>query len=131
VPRGNETILLAEDEEGVRSVVQMTLESNGYTVLVAKNGQDALKLCQDHQGSIELLITDVVMPQMSGRQLADRVVAMRSKIKVLYLSAYTDDAIVRHGVLNAGMAFLQKPFTPLILGRKVREILGNAAAWVM
>ncbi|HZZ81324.1 MAG TPA: response regulator [Gemmataceae bacterium] len=131
VPRGNETILLAEDEEAVRSVVQMTLESNGYTVLVAQSGQDALKLCQDFRAPIHLLITDVVMPQMSGRQLADRAVVERPEIKVLYLSGYTDDAIVRHGVLQAGMAFLQKPFTPLILGRKVREVLGNATTWVI
>lgn len=131
MPRGTETILLAEDEEGVRAAVCLALESNGYTVLAARNGDEALQLCRQHSDPIHLLITDVVMPQMSGRQLADLVVAQRSRIKVLYLSGYTDDAVVRHGVLEAGMAFLQKPFTPLALARKVREILGNPATWVI
>lgn len=127
MPRGTETILLAEDEEGVRKIVRHTLESNGYTVLEASSGDEAAQLCQQHPSPIHLLMTDVVMPQMSGRQLANLVVGMRPTMKVLYLSGYTDDAVVRHGVLQAGMAFLQKPFTPLVLARKVREVLGVAA----
>ncbi|HZZ78912.1 MAG TPA: PAS domain S-box protein [Gemmataceae bacterium] len=122
---GTETILLAEDQEDVRSLASLALESSGYTVLGTSSGPEAVELCRQHPHPIHLLMTDVVMPQMSGRQLADLVVALRPSIKVLYLSGYTDDAVVRHGVLEAGMAFLQKPFTPQLLARKVREVLGT------
>ena len=123
VPRGTETILLAEDQEEVRAIVRLALESKGYTVLAARNGNEAMQLCKQHSGPIHLLMTDVVMPKMNGRQLAVLVVDQRPQIKVLYLSGYTDDAVVRHGVLETEMAFLQKPFTPMDLARKVREVL--------
>jgi two-component system, cell cycle sensor histidine kinase and response regulator CckA len=125
LPQGKGTVVLAEDEEGVRSVGSMALRSAGYNVLEARDGADALNLCQEHDGPIELLVTDVIMPLMSGRQLADHLACTRPETKVLYVSGYVDDAIVRHGVLEAGMAFLQKPFTPAGLARKVQEILGH------
>ncbi len=123
VPRGSETILLVEDEEGVRSMVRGVLESHGYRVLEAQQARDVLQYCQNESGTIHLLLTDVVMPKMSGRELAERVIALHPETRVLYMSGYTDDAIVHHGVLNPGLAFIQKPFTPEALMRKVREVL--------
>ena len=121
--RGTETIVVAEDAEGVRAVVQTVLRRNGYTVLPAPDGQTALDLVATHPEPIHLLITDVIMPGMSGRQLADRLRELRPGLKVLFVSGYTDDAIIRHGMLEPGIAFLQKPFTPESLTRKVREVL--------
>jgi PAS domain S-box-containing protein len=121
--RGSETIVVAEDAEGVRAVVQNVLRRNGYTVLPAPDGQTALDLVGTHPEPIHLLITDVIMPGMSGRQLADRLRDLRPGLKVLFVSGYTDDAIIRHGMLEPGIAFLQKPFTPESLTRKVREVL--------
>ena len=121
--RGTETIVVAEDAEGVRAVVQGVLRRNGYTVLPAPDGDTALDLVATHPEPIHLLITDVIMPGMSGRQLADRLRDLRPELKVLFVSGYTDDAIIRHGVLEPGIAFLQKPFTPESLSRKVREVL--------
>ncbi|HKQ62237.1 MAG TPA: PAS domain S-box protein [Candidatus Polarisedimenticolaceae bacterium] len=120
---GKETVILAEDEDGLRTLTRHVLQSCGYTVLEATGGSEALQLCQNHAGPIELLVTDVVMPEMSGRQLAERLQAARPGIKVLYLSGYTEDAMLRHGVQRAEAAFLQKPFTPGALARKVREVL--------
>ena len=121
--RGTETVLLAEDEQGVRSLAKIVLEAQGYTVLEAQNGGEALLLCERNEGKIHLLVSDVVMPQMSGPQLAERLSRLQPDMKVLYLSGYTDDAIVHHGVLNADTPFLQKPFSPQALARKVREVL--------
>jgi CheY-like chemotaxis protein len=104
-------------------VVREILEMYGYNVLEARHGVEALEISDRHQGPIHLMVTDVVMPQMSGRELAQRLQPLRPDMKVLYMSGYTDDAIVRHGVLGAGMAFLSKPFTPDALALKVREVL--------
>ena len=121
--RGTETILLVEDEEQVRTIVFNMLRRQGYRVLSAQHPGEALLLCQTHAGTIDLLLTDVVMPQMSGPELANRLTAGRPGMKVLCMSGYTDDSIVRHGVLESGVAFLQKPITPLSLTTKVREVL--------
>jgi PAS domain S-box-containing protein len=123
---GAETILLVEDDSAVRSLVSGVLKSSGYKVLVAQNGVDALVVHEQHQGGIDLLVTDVVMPQMNGPELAAHLARFRKKMKVIYISGYTDDAIVHHGVLDSDAAFLQKPFTPEALARKVREVLDTA-----
>jgi signal transduction histidine kinase/ActR/RegA family two-component response regulator len=121
--RGSETILLVEDEEQLRVVTRGILRRNGYHVLEACDGAEALRKCQQHEEPIQLLLTDVVMPEMSGRELADHVLPMRPDIRVLYMSGYTEDAIVHHRVLAPGIALLQKPITPESLLRKVREVL--------
>jgi two-component system cell cycle sensor histidine kinase/response regulator CckA len=107
----------------VRAVVREILEMSGYRVIEARHGAEAIELSNRHEGVIQLLVTDVVMPQMSGRELAQRLATLRPELKVLYMSGYTDDAIVRHGVLASGIAFLSKPFTPDALTVKVRELL--------
>jgi two-component system cell cycle sensor histidine kinase/response regulator CckA len=121
--QGSETILVVEDDQGVRMLARDVLEMDGYTVLEASHGQEALRVCEKHQGSIHLMVTDMVMPGMNGRQLAERLAPLRPEMKVLYVSGYTDNAILRQGVLEPGMAFLQKPITPGALARKVREVL--------
>jgi CheY-like chemotaxis protein len=123
---GTETILLVEDEDTVRLLVGDVLKEAGYTVLDAGNGSAALLLASEHAGPVHLLITDVVMPEMGGRQLVERLTPLRPDLKVLYLSGYTDDAVVRHGVLQAEVAFLQKPFTMAALTSKVRQVLDTA-----
>jgi two-component system, cell cycle sensor histidine kinase and response regulator CckA len=123
--RGCETVLLVEDEEGVRQLAHEYLETNGYTVLQAPDGNAALKLAGMHHGPIHLLMTDVVMPGISGRELAQRICQSRPDIKVLYMSGYTDQAVVHHGILESGSVLLQKPFTMSTLAIKLREILAG------
>jgi PAS domain S-box-containing protein len=123
LPQGRETVLLAEDEEQVRRIARVILEMNGYHVLEASGGDEALSIYKQHEGQIDLVMTDVVMPQMSGRELAQSLETLQPGIKVLYMSGYTDDAIVRHGLLDQEIAFIQKPFTPEALTYKVREVL--------
>jgi two-component system cell cycle sensor histidine kinase/response regulator CckA len=126
--RGTETILLVEDEEQLRTVATTVLVRNGYRVLPAARPEEALALAAAHDGPIALLLTDVVMPGMSGRDLARRVTASLPSLRVLYMSGYTDDAIVHHGVLDPGVSLLQKPITPDALLRRVREIIDGPAA---
>jgi two-component system cell cycle sensor histidine kinase/response regulator CckA len=120
---GSETILLVEDEEGVRDLARRILELKGYKVITASNPTEAAQVCGRHEGPIHLLLTDVIMPTMSGRQLAEHVAFLRPELKVLYMSGYTDNAIVPHGILEEGVQFLQKPFAPNLLIRRVREAL--------
>jgi len=123
---GDETILLVEDEDALRQLVRVTLEELGYTVLEAASGSEALALADNPQDQINLLLTDVVMPQQSGRKLAQELTAQRPDIKVLYMSGHTDDAVIRHGLLKAEVAFLPKPFTRNDLAAKIREVLDNS-----
>jgi PAS domain S-box-containing protein len=123
---GTETILLVEDEEGVRALTRQILQRHGYTVLEAEHGQDALLLCERYSGPIHLLLSDVVLAShMSGRELVQHLAPLRREMKVLYMSGYSDEAIVHHGVLEPGTAFLQKPFTTESLMRKLREVLDS------
>ncbi|MEK7268823.1 MAG: PAS domain S-box protein [Nitrospirota bacterium] len=121
--RGSETILLVEDDAMVRTLARAVLQYNDYTVLEAKHGTEALRISQEHSGPIHLLLTDVVMPGMSGRDSAARLAPLRPDMKILYMSGYTGNASAHHGVLDTGIAFLQKPFTPTALVQKVRETL--------
>ena len=120
---GSETILLVEDEEQVRNVARGILRRHGYTVVEAGSAGKALLLCEQHVGPIHLLLSDVVMPHMSGPELAKRLAQTRPEMKVLCMSGYTDDAAVRHGVIDAAFAYLQKPITVDTLTRKVRDVL--------
>jgi len=120
---GTETVLLVEDQVDVRKLIERILRRQGYSVLAADDGHHARTLAREHDGPIHLLLTDVVLPGSSGRQVAREVLAERSDVRVLYMSGYTDDAIVNHGVLEPGLAFIQKPFAGDSLLRKVREVL--------
>jgi signal transduction histidine kinase len=122
-PRGTETILLAEDDDALRSLGARVLGTFGYNVLVARTGADALRIVVEHDGPIDLVATDVVMPEMSGSQLVAKVLKARPGIRVLFMSGYTDDEVMRRGVIDGQTAFLQKPFTPDMLAHKVRAVL--------
>ncbi len=116
---------MVEDEDLVRTPTSETLRQLGYVVLEAKSGEEALRRAARHPGRIDVLLTDVVMPGLSGPQLAERVAASHPELRVLYISGYTDDAIVHHGVLDPGVNFLQKPFTQAALGHRMAEVLGR------
>jgi two-component system, cell cycle sensor histidine kinase and response regulator CckA len=120
---GSETVLVVEDDESLRKLAIKALEKYGYTVLTAADGREALRTCQEYKDPIHIMVTDVIMPGISGKDLANRLTDMMPDMKVLYMSGYTDNVIVHHGVLEKGIAFLQKPFTPEGLARKVREVI--------
>ncbi len=124
LPRGTETLLVVEDEPALRLLAQSVLAGQGYEVLLATNGQDGLRVAREHKGSpIRLAVTDVIMPQMDGKVMADWLKATYPELKILFTSGYTDDALAHHGVLDPGGAFLSKPYTPATLTRKVRDLL--------
>ena len=123
--KGSGAILLVEDDDGVRSVTRSALEKYGYEVVTASNGEEALRVYETHGGKFDLVLTDVIMPLMSGRELADKLREKDSKIKILYFSGYTDNSIVHHGVLDEGMQFIQKPYSHTELARKVRSVINS------
>jgi two-component system, cell cycle sensor histidine kinase and response regulator CckA len=124
-PRGEGTILVVEDDGAVRQMIREVLEESGYTVLDADHAAQALAICRIHSGAINLVLTDLIMPAVNGRELAELIKPLRPEAKVLYMSGYTDHGIVHQGVLEEGIAFLQKPFEPSALRRKVRETLAD------
>jgi CheY-like chemotaxis protein len=126
LPKGTETVLLVDDDDGVRSLVSTVLRSNGYTVLEARDGEEALRVGRGHAGPIHLLLTDVVMPRMSGRLLADLLAPQRPEMKVLFASGYTGEVVGQHGVREGSEDHLPKPFVPSTLAWKVRGVLDAA-----
>jgi CheY-like chemotaxis protein len=122
-PRGAETVLVAEDDPGVRALTCQVLRDAGYEVVEAGDGEEAVRAAAARPGPLHLLVTDVVMPGMSGRELAEAIAARHPEVRVLYLSGYTDDAVVRHGIQEKQAAFLQKPFTPASFAQSVRGVL--------
>jgi two-component system cell cycle sensor histidine kinase/response regulator CckA len=126
--RGNETVLLVEDDVSVRAIAVRALRAQGFVVLEAGDGIEALEVARQHSGEIHILVTDVVMPRLGGKELAERLVAERPQIKVLFASGYTRNAIVHQGVLEQGTQFLQKPYVPASLTKKVREVLDGGGS---
>lgn len=127
-PRGTETILVVEDDSALRALSARVLEANGYTVLLARNGIEALAIASGHKGQIDMVATDVVMPKMNGRPLVEKLLEGRKGMRVLFMSGYTDDEVMRRGVIDGRTAFLQKPFTPGQFAKKVREVLDQNGA---
>ncbi|MEX2260350.1 MAG: response regulator [Bryobacteraceae bacterium] len=125
-PKGSEVILLVEDEDIVRVLARRILEARGYAVYEARNGREGLALCEAHQGPIDLLVSDVVMPELGGRELAEGALKLRPGMKVIFMSGHTQDVVFKE-VARKGTAFLQKPFTPVGLAQKVRETLDSDA----
>ena len=123
-PKGSEVVLLVEDENEVRKLASQFLQSCGYVVLEARDGREGLSVCEAHQGKIDLLLSDVVMPELGGRELAERILTIRPDIKVLFMSGHTQDVILKEGV-KSGTPFLHKPFTPSDLAHKVRAVLDS------
>jgi two-component system, cell cycle sensor histidine kinase and response regulator CckA len=123
LPAGSETVLLVEDDDLVRDLTMEMLKECGYAVITASNGEEGLQVSSEFEGRIDLMITDVVMPGMSGRELAEQIAVLRPESRVLYMSGYTDDAIVRHGILDEHVSFIQKPFSANLLMMKAREVL--------
>jgi CheY-like chemotaxis protein len=121
--RGSETVLLVEDEAPVRAIARRILSSLGYTVLEARHGADALRISEKHPGPLHLLVTDVVMPEMSGRDLSRHIRAQRPGLPILYISGYTDDELLRRGILETGAQLLRKPFLPAELARVVKQLV--------
>jgi DNA-binding NtrC family response regulator len=124
-PKGTETVLLVEDEDAVRALLSNMLQESGYTVLEAGGVEEAIRVAAAYPARIHLLVTDVVMSGKGGGILAEKLVALYPKMKVLYVSGYTDESVNRYGILREKVDFLQKPFSPLILAHKVREILSR------
>ena len=117
--------MLVEDSDIVRELTRNVLDISGYAILEASSPEDAIRLCESHGGEIHLLLTDVVMPGMSGRDLSDRLKRVRPGMKVLYMSGYTEEAIVEHGILDSGLHFIPKPFSPASMAQKILEVLNS------
>jgi CheY-like chemotaxis protein len=124
---GAETILLVEDDEEVRQVASRILRRNGYRVLEAENGADALRVCETESDPVDLIVTDIVMPEMGGAELAKKIRETQPDARILFTSGYTEDSALRQSFLEPGEAFIEKPFTPALLARKTRELLGPQA----
>jgi two-component system cell cycle sensor histidine kinase/response regulator CckA len=125
IPPGAETVLVVEDDEAVRLLTSQILQGCGYQVLEAKDGSEALRIASAYPGTFDLLLTDVVMPRMAGPEMAEQMKALFPQLKTLFVSGYTDDAVMRHGIQSAQVNFLAKPFSPSALARKVREVLDS------
>ena len=122
---GNETVMLVEDDESVRNLVRTMLETKGYKVLAAAGADEAERLCEARTGGVDLLLTDVVMPEVNGRVLAERLAALSPSMRILFMSGYSDEAVYRHGEISPNASFIEKPFTDRTLARKVREVLDS------
>jgi len=125
---GSETVVVVEDDPSLRDLVRLMLEGCGYRVLAAEDGEGAARLCDELDGKVDLLLTDVVMPEVNGRVLAERLAALFPSLKVLFMSGYSDEAVFRHGIIRPDTAFIEKPFSASTLTRKVREVLDDGAA---
>jgi CheY-like chemotaxis protein len=123
IARGTETIVVVEDDPSVRDLVRLMLEGCGYRILSAPDADSAARLCSEHPGGVDLLLTDVVMPDVGGRVLAERLTALFPALRVLFMSGYSDEAVFRHGIIRPDTAFIEKPFSQAGLARKVREVL--------